>query len=287
MGVFIFVTLRLFHGGVLEVVCGEPRYVGGVMTEYVNVDVDTLSYFELVDYIKELGYSSNCTFSVRPPNCGIIENINNDREHMGVEESGSAFNKGDETIETSASQNIEVGEEALNGAAATSPTPTDSAADPASSPPNPDPDSSSTEEESDKSSEDSSSDEDSDFFGDDIEDYGSDIHEEFLEFRAERKSFQRRKRKERAHADPENVPCGVAGPDLGFDETETGKKRLEGRIGGDEPYYPSSDACSFETDEDESWVEDGEEVSVNLPRRRSSTKKVVYDPTAKKVVWQL
>uniref|UniRef100_A0A1S4ANY0 Uncharacterized protein n=1 Tax=Nicotiana tabacum TaxID=4097 RepID=A0A1S4ANY0_TOBAC len=129
-------------------------------------------------------------------------------QHIGVEESGSAFNKGDGTIEASASQNIEVGEEALNGATATSPTPTDSAADPAASPPNPDPDSSSTEEESDKSSEDSSSDEDSDFFGDDIDDYGSDIHEEFLEFRAERKSFQRRKRKERAPADPENVPCG-------------------------------------------------------------------------------
>ncbi|OIT28675.1 hypothetical protein A4A49_41426 [Nicotiana attenuata] len=228
MGVFIFVTLRLFHGGVLEVESGEPRYVGGVMTEYVNVDVDTLSYFELVDYIKELGYSSSCTFTVRPPNCGIIENINNDRElsriaqflqngaflevyvqHMGVVEPGSAFNKGDETIEASASQNIEVGEEALNGAAATSPTPTDPAAPPVASPLDPDPDSSSTEEESDKSSEDSSSDEDSDFFSDGIEDYGSDIHEEFIEFRAERKSFQRRKRKERAPADPKNVPCAA------------------------------------------------------------------------------
>nr|XP_009773154.1 PREDICTED: uncharacterized protein LOC104223418 isoform X1 [Nicotiana sylvestris]XP_016490195.1 PREDICTED: uncharacterized protein LOC107809989 [Nicotiana tabacum] len=66
------------------------------------------------------------------------------------------------------------------------------------------------------------------------------------------------------------------------------KKSIEGRIGGDEPYYPSSDTCSFETDEDECWFEDGEEVRVNLPRRgSSSTKKVIYGPTSKKVVWQL
>ncbi|OIT36102.1 hypothetical protein A4A49_10447 [Nicotiana attenuata] len=171
MNVFIFVTLRLFHGGVLEAESGGPRYAGGVITEYVNVDFDTISYFELVDYIKELGYNSSCTFSVKPPNCGIIENIKNELsriaqflrngailkvyfQHMGIEEFGPAFNKGDVTIEESASQNIEVGKEPLNSAVGTSPTPTDPA----------DPDSSLTEEESDNSTEDSSSYEDNDFF---------------------------------------------------------------------------------------------------------------------------
>ncbi|MCD7459191.1 hypothetical protein HAX54_040268 [Datura stramonium] len=49
------------------------------MSEYVNVDVDMISYFELKDYIKELRYNTSCTFSIRPPNSGIIRDIDNDR----------------------------------------------------------------------------------------------------------------------------------------------------------------------------------------------------------------
>ncbi|OIT04524.1 hypothetical protein A4A49_15367 [Nicotiana attenuata] len=112
MSGFALITLRLYHGGVLEFGNGEPKYVGGVMSEYLDVDVDTLSYFELKDYIKELGYRSSCKFSIRPPNCGILGDIENDRAllaigkslqlgavlevyvHMPEEESCSAFNKG-------------------------------------------------------------------------------------------------------------------------------------------------------------------------------------------------
>ncbi|KAH0692196.1 hypothetical protein KY285_019293 [Solanum tuberosum] len=87
--------------------------------------------------------------------------------------------------------------------------------------------------------------------GDDNEDYGSDVHEEVKELRAEKRSFQRRKRKERVPADTEEVPVGEAGADLDFDETQTGKISVEGRLGGDEPYFASSDDGSFEIDEDE------------------------------------
>ncbi|KAK6802252.1 hypothetical protein RDI58_000032 [Solanum bulbocastanum] len=87
--------------------------------------------------------------------------------------------------------------------------------------------------------------------GDDDEDYGSDVHDEVRELMAENRTFQKRKRNERVQADPEEVPIGEAGPDLGFHETETGKISVEGRLGGDEPYYPSSDVDSFEIDENE------------------------------------
>ncbi|KAK6780066.1 hypothetical protein RDI58_022250 [Solanum bulbocastanum] len=111
--------------------------------------------------------------------------------------------------------------------------------------------------------------------GDDDEDYGSDVHEEVRELRAEKRTFQRRKRNERVQADPEEVPVGEARPDLGLDETETGKTSIEGRLGGDEPYYPSFDADSLEIDEDECCDEDEHNSDtdifdsgwVNLPRR--------------------
>ncbi|KAK6774305.1 hypothetical protein RDI58_029544 [Solanum bulbocastanum] len=58
---------------------------------------------------------------------------------------------------------------------------------------------------------------------DDEEEYGSDVHEEVWELRAEKRSFQRRTRRKRVAADNEKVPVGEAGPDLGFDETGTTK----------------------------------------------------------------
>jgi len=147
------------------------------------------------------------------------------------------------------------------------------------------------EEGSDYSTEDSVESE-CGLVGDDDEDYGSDVHEEVRELRAEKRSFQRRKRKERVPADSEEVPVGDAGADLGFDETQTGKISVEGRLGGDEPYFASSDDGSFEIDEDEFSDECVESERVNLPRtvkrrRRPNNQKIIHDPTAKKVVWQL
>ncbi|KAH0753992.1 hypothetical protein KY290_024262 [Solanum tuberosum] len=110
--------------------------------------------------------------------------------------------------------------------------------------------------------------------GDDEEDYGSDVHEEVKELRAGKRSFQRRKRKERVPADTEEVLVGKAGADLGFDETQIGKISVEGRLGGDELYFASFDDGSFEIDEDEFSDEcvKSERVNllrtVNLSRRR-------------------
>ncbi|WMV07248.1 hypothetical protein MTR67_000633 [Solanum verrucosum] len=75
------------------------------------------------------------------------------------------------------------------------------------------------EEGSDYSTEDSVESE-CGLVGDDDEDYGSDVHEEVKELRDGKRSFQRRKRKERVPADTEEVLVGESGADLGFDETQ-------------------------------------------------------------------
>ncbi|KAH0636632.1 hypothetical protein KY289_036547 [Solanum tuberosum] len=131
MSGFTFITLKLYHGGALLYESEEARYVGGLVSEYVNVDVDTISYFEIKDYIKELGYCPNCKFSIRPPNSCILGDIGNDDillamcnclqngtvldvyVHMPEEESGATFNKV-RTTENRASENIEYNEKSTN-----------------------------------------------------------------------------------------------------------------------------------------------------------------------------
>ncbi|KAH0754716.1 hypothetical protein KY290_024986 [Solanum tuberosum] len=255
----------------------EARYVGGLVSEYVDVDVDTISYFEIKDYIKELRYSPNCKFSIRPPNSCILGNIDNDDillamcnclqngavlevyVHMPEEESGATFNKVG-TTENRASENIEyneVGEAAFNRVDVSLNTTSNIPSTSKPTAPNTDPSNSKDSEYSvkgsDESTEESDDSEDSELLEDDQ--YGSDVHEELIQLRAEKRSFlRRRKRRERIPADTEEVPYGNTGADLGFDETAINTNTLEGRLGGDEPYYASSDACSFETDTDDSCL---------------------------------
>ncbi|KAK6803438.1 hypothetical protein RDI58_001222 [Solanum bulbocastanum] len=109
---------------------------------------------------------------------------------------------------------------------------------------------------------DGATDDDIDVVGDDDEEeYDSDVHEEVRELRVEKRSFQRRKRREIVGANNEDVLVGEAGPDLGFDETETGKVSHEGTLGGDEPCFAGSDEDSFELDEDECCNDDEHESS--------------------------
>ncbi|KAH0776337.1 hypothetical protein KY290_007748 [Solanum tuberosum] len=84
MSGFTLVTLRWYHGGVLDLSSGQPVYSGGKVTEFLDVDVDRLSYFELRGYIKELGYTTTCTFSIKPPNSGILEDIHNDMDILDL-----------------------------------------------------------------------------------------------------------------------------------------------------------------------------------------------------------
>ncbi|KAH0715181.1 hypothetical protein KY284_008086 [Solanum tuberosum] len=301
-------------------------------------------YFELRDYIRDLGYSTTCTFSIKPPNNGILVDVDNakdildmmcslrdgdvvevfvnhlvDEAIMGsmliendsrvdMGESGSAFNTRPTESENF---NFGVGEDHLNSedhfaTFSTSPlfitTPHFNTAESATADVVGDdyinvgptgPNFSEEEvEDSDYSTEDYVESEVELVGNDEEKEYGSDVHEKFRELRAEKRSFQRRKRTERVLADNEEVPIGEAGPDLGFDETGIGKISHEGRLGGDEPYFASFDEDNFELDEDECCDDDehesGRAKRVKLSRkRRTTTEKIIYDPTAKKVVWQL
>ncbi|KAG5601646.1 hypothetical protein H5410_033016 [Solanum commersonii] len=299
MNGFTLITLRWYHGGVLDLSSGEPIYNGGKVTEFLDVDVDKMPYFELKDYIRELGYSTTCTFSIKAPNSDILVDVDNDKDildmmcsledgdevevfvrhlvdkaivgpmliengsHVNMGKSGSAFNTRPSESENF---NFRVGENHLNSenlvvTFSTSPhfttippfntATTDGATDDDIDAGPVGPDFSEEEVEgSDYSTEDSVESKVK-LVGDDNEkEYGSDVHEEVRELRAEKRSFLRRKRRERVAADNEEVPIGEAGPDLGFDETETGKVSHEGRLRGDEPYFASSDEDSFELDED-------------------------------------
>ncbi|XP_060170907.1 uncharacterized protein LOC132601867 [Lycium barbarum] len=80
----------------------------------------------------------------------------------------------------------------------------------------------------------------------------------------------------------------VGGADVGFDESEGGTRDgLEGKLAGDEPYYPSDEAASFETDPDDCTDNDGEVVEQRQKARRRKVKPgVVFDKTCKKVTWE-
>ncbi|KAF3668404.1 putative C2 and GRAM domain-containing protein-like [Capsicum annuum] len=129
---------------------------------------------------------------------------------------------------------------------------------------------------------------------DDEEEYGNDVPEEVRELRVEKRKFQRRKRNERVPADNAEVPVGEVVPDLGFDETEIGRVSYEGRLGGDEPYFASSDEDSFVLDEDDCCDDDEHEMvhsgrarTMKLSKKRTKNQKIIHDPTAKEVVCQL
>ncbi|KAF3633322.1 putative C2 and GRAM domain-containing protein-like [Capsicum annuum] len=384
---FTLIILRWYHGGVLDLSSEELIYKGGKITEFLDVDIDNMSYFELRDYIRKLGYSTTCTFSIKPPNSGILVDVDND---IDIFEMMCSLKNGDEMdvfvkhlvdepivvnptpmfLENVSVGNMEksgasfdnrpnsiVGEDHINvedpftsfstsppcttipyfsiadsatACSASAPTAapsiaTSTAAPSVAAPSAAQPSAavgtdaspsvvvSSTDAVDDiyvgpTGSDFSEEVEGSDYFTEDsvdseeelVGDYndeecGSDVHEEVMELRVERRKFQRRKRNQRVPADNVEVPVGEAGPDLGFDDTETSKVSHEGRLEGDEPYFTSSDEGSFELDEDDYCTDEEHDVlafgrarSIKLLRKkRTTTQKIIHDPTAKEVVWQL
>ncbi|KAJ8537168.1 hypothetical protein K7X08_035569 [Anisodus acutangulus] len=99
------------------------------------------------------------------------------------------------------------------------------------------------------------------FDGPDVDD-GSDVHEEVRAFKAERRSYKRRSRRETIPPNLDDVPLGEDEYDIGFDETEPHNRCLEGKVGGDEPDYYSFEAYSCEIDDD-----DGKYGVTLAPRR--------------------
>ncbi|PHT37680.1 hypothetical protein CQW23_21253 [Capsicum baccatum] len=85
------------------------------------------------------------------------------------------------------------------------------------------------------------------FIEDDTE-FESDMHEEGINLRAERRTYQKRKRRERIPNDPVEVSLGEVGPNLKFNETKVVDKSLKDKVVRDEPVYCSSDEYSVESD---------------------------------------
>ncbi|KAF3622888.1 hypothetical protein FXO38_31044 [Capsicum annuum] len=62
----------------------KPVYNGEKTTEFLDVDVNKMSHFELRDYIRKLGYSTSCTFSIKQPNSGIMVDVDNDMDILDM-----------------------------------------------------------------------------------------------------------------------------------------------------------------------------------------------------------
>ncbi|PHT85920.1 Pentatricopeptide repeat-containing protein [Capsicum annuum] len=113
-----------------------------------------------------------------------------------------------------------------------------------------------------------------DLFVEDDAEFESNLHEEDINLRAERRKYQRRKRRKRIPNDLTEVPIGEVGQDLRFEKTEIADKSLKGKVVGDESVYYSFDEYSVESD-------------LEIELGRTDSRKVVYDNFAKQVVGQL
>ncbi|KAF3684314.1 hypothetical protein FXO38_00361 [Capsicum annuum] len=113
-----------------------------------------------------------------------------------------------------------------------------------------------------------------DLFVEDDAEFESNLHEEDINLRSERRKYRRRKRRKRIPNDLTEVPIGEVGQDLGFEKTEIADKSLKGKVVGDESVYYSFDEYSVESD-------------LEIELGRTDSRKVVYDNFAKQVVGQL
>ncbi|KAG5588161.1 hypothetical protein H5410_048595 [Solanum commersonii] len=84
----------------------------------------------------------------------------------------------------------------------------------------------------------------------------SDVHQEYIDIRASKRHFKRSQRRSRG-TNSDQINVDEKGPDIGYDETNIGiKESLVGKLGGDEPYYISDEAPSFEIDDETAEMKD-------------------------------
>ncbi|KAH0767201.1 hypothetical protein KY285_003072 [Solanum tuberosum] len=106
----------------------------------------------------------------------------------------------------------------------------------------------------------------------------SDLDEELLQ--ARQSNIQEQVKEKTARVNLDEIPSGPVGIDAGFEDIYKEKRgRFEGNLGGDDPYFDSSDPGS-DISEDEGDPVENDKV-VDLAPRKESTK-IYFDPTAKK-----
>ncbi|KAM3326280.1 hypothetical protein P3S67_001406 [Capsicum chacoense] len=112
----------------------------------------------------------------------------------------------------------------------------------------------------------------------------SDFDEELLQVRKANIEKEAKEKADRVNVD--EIPSGPVDIDAGFEDICKNKGvRYEGKLGGDDPYFNSSDLGSEISDEEEEDPIDDDEVVDPLPRTFFS--KIYFDKTAKKVCFQL
>ncbi|KAH0702490.1 hypothetical protein KY285_016768 [Solanum tuberosum] len=106
----------------------------------------------------------------------------------------------------------------------------------------------------------------------------SDLDEELLQARQSNIQEQVKEKTDRVNLD--EIPSGPVGIDAGFEDIYKERRgRFEGNLGGDDPYFDSSDPGS-DISEDEGDHVENDEVVDTTPRKEST--KIYFDPTAKK-----
>ncbi|KAF3657389.1 putative enzymatic polyprotein-like [Capsicum annuum] len=256
---FVLITLRWYHGGEIEF-GPPPEYIGGSVTEFFDKDVDMMSYFELRDYSKYLGYSTQYYFFVKWN--GYLTEIKCDKVIFDIV---NMLKNGDE-LEVYVSYGVTEPDQALlqleyfpnridNGPSTPKLASIPLDKPPSSNIPSKSFDPTVDEDPSDDDLEDDSDSEGSTSLDSDVD---SDVHQEYIDIRDSKRNFNRSQRKSRGTT-AEQVNVGEKCPNIGYDELNIGTRdSLVGKLGGDEPYYPSDKAPSFELDNEVGW-EDGED----------------------------
>nr|XP_016458167.1 PREDICTED: pheromone-processing carboxypeptidase KEX1-like [Nicotiana tabacum] len=271
---FKIITLRWYHDGVL-IPGNFARYVGGSQTLTLDVDVDLLSLIELMNYTRIYDFQNVAKLYICPMDrTDKLVNILTDKDILDICNELEDRDTLDIYMTHAAPLCVVDINEASKGVEQESGVDSESDFDNSEG---------EDDNENDSDFDNSNSDESDgvDLHVPDDKDYGSDVHEEFVECRDELSKY-RRKRSERPE-DKGDISLGDAGVDIGFDELRTGSKqdRYTGLVGADEPYFGSSDAESFPSDAEDEF--DEEHKKKMAAKRRKKT--LIFD--VKKITLEL
>ncbi|KAK4720260.1 hypothetical protein R3W88_018598 [Solanum pinnatisectum] len=274
-----------------------------------------MSYFELKGYIKDLGYTTDCSFFIRSPIDGFLVEVKSDKVICDI---SSMFKNGDsmdvyvyhevneleiaplaldyvphvmdsgvggESFTSFNEPSNPLGEPSNTSSQPSNPLvePSNTSSQPSNSAAKPFNLSVESSDDESYSEPDNESDERSEVYNSE-ESLDSNVHEEYWDFRALRRHFNRSNWRTRGTT-TEHSHTTEKGLDIGYDETNVGSKdSLLGKLGGDELYYPSDEAPNFELEEETGWG-DGEEVEQIVRKKKKN--RVIFYPTSKKIIWEL
>ncbi|KAH0645088.1 hypothetical protein KY284_032972 [Solanum tuberosum] len=311
------VTLQFHYGGCF-VSNPTLRYVNGISSvEKINIDVDELHIMLFYKIAMELGVENVETFGCRVNKKGTFYMLNTDSDVLNflnglkdadfvdvyvvhpisiplvVEEILVLPSTNDDVSSSPQQDNADVSSSPHKNRADMSSSPQIDRADVSSSqpfdenenrdlnqnqPPLVEEQSPLVEEQAPAPRVEEHSDSDSLYDIDENIDNLSDLDEELLQ--ARQSNIQEQVKEKTARVNLDEIPSGPIGIDAGFEDIYKEKRgRFEGNLGGDDPYFDSSDPGS-DISEDEGDPVENDEVVDPAPRKEST--KIYFDPIAKK-----